>query len=288
MRRISLLGFFLAVMLLVQACISPCAAALGGWSNSSGNLTDVPCGGDGCGGPSPGQRDQRVFPVAGVVVAEYVITNAELIALLVASGGAIAGYATVSVNHHDYVDVIDHWNDLVNHITSLWDAINGRSTAATDYAGHHIQVYSTAASEFRSVEQRYNTAKIAQESYEDSKRKGIPVPGNQNEPKLAHNTPTMNERPYSSTDIIERVGDRCPKTRRYFDKDGNAEYDIDFSHGQDANGFPSLPHAHKWKWVGDHVERVTGPDGKVLHIWEGMEEVIRNNLGCIRSNGRTP
>lgn len=33
---------------------------------------------------------------------------------------------------------------------------------------------------------------------------------------------------------------------RYFDSDGHAKYDIDYSHG--GNGKYSFPHKHEWDW----------------------------------------
>jgi len=53
--------------------------------------------------------------------------------------------------------------------------------------------------------------------------------------------------PNSSSDILNPDG--SVKQRRYYDKDGNADLDIDYNHTDD--GTHTFPHEHKW-----------GPDGR--------------------------
>jgi len=48
-------------------------------------------------------------------------------------------------------------------------------------------------------------------------------------------------RPNSSKDLVDNKG---IKQRRYYDKNGNADLDIDYRHG--GNGKEPFPHKHKW------------------------------------------
>lgn len=79
-----------------------------------------------------------------------------------------------------------------------------------------------------------------QQAYEDAKKNG--------EPTDDHSTQTTSEgaalpttgRPNSSKDLKD---DQGVKQRRYYDKDGNADMDIDYRHGGVGHTFP---HRHDW------------------------------------------
>ncbi|MGH1288662.1 hypothetical protein ACQVVY_29595, partial [Bacillus toyonensis] len=51
--------------------------------------------------------------------------------------------------------------------------------------------------------------------------------------------------PYSSQDLYDEKHGH--KQRRYYDKDGKAEEDIDYNHG-DGDNSHTFPHRHKWDW----------------------------------------
>jgi len=51
--------------------------------------------------------------------------------------------------------------------------------------------------------------------------------------------------PNSSSDILNPDG--SVKQRRYYDKDGNADLDIDYNHTDD--GTHTFPHRHTWDWT---------------------------------------
>lgn len=82
--------------------------------------------------------------------------------------------------------------------------------------------------------------RAVQQAYEDAKENG--------EPTDDHSTQTTSEgsslpktgRPNSSKDLKDSQG---VKQRRYYDKDGNADMDIDYRHGGVGHTFP---HRHDW------------------------------------------
>jgi hypothetical protein len=222
------------VLMLVIASISPCGAVQGFGANSvdkaglSGNTTKV------VPGPSPGQRDLRVVPAA-VAIAGYVFTETELIVVLTAASGAVVAYATVSVNNHDYADVRDHWTDVSGRVKTLCNSMNDQASASVNYAHHQIASFLQQASQFSDLQAKYDAAKKAQDSYEDSKRKGIPVPGEgHNKETPGHSMDDDWKVPYSSQQLFHDNVDQqngCPKQIRYYDGDGKPDLDIDFSHG---------------------------------------------------------
>ncbi|MCL2425177.1 MAG: hypothetical protein FWD05_02455 [Oscillospiraceae bacterium] len=77
---------------------------------------------------------------------------------------------------------------------------------------------------------------------------GTPVPG----PRTIHQVKTgrvgelpVRGRPNSSIDLRNNNGDLLQ--RRFFDKNGRVEMDIDFRHG-DAHANHMFPHQHNWRW----------------------------------------
>jgi len=112
-----------------------------------------------------------------------------------------------------------------------------------------------------------------QKNYDDSKRKGIPVEGNQKDNKDSkgnddfHGIKIITSDSYSSISLFGHPTDKqngCPKQIRYFGQDGEADTDIDFSHDLEA-GKASFPHIHKW---------INGVRGSSLS--DGIDEIIRN------------
>ncbi|MFQ9979537.1 hypothetical protein [Clostridium cadaveris] len=62
--------------------------------------------------------------------------------------------------------------------------------------------------------------------------------------KHINNDNTKGQEPYSSQDLYDDIG---LKQRRYFDKDGKAELDIDYKHGGNDKDH-KFPHRHYWDW----------------------------------------
>lgn len=244
MKHISIL----LVVLLVLASANPCAA-----------LTT-----DGSGGvPAPGQREPRALPA--VAIGGYVVTNAELIALLVGVVGGVVGYVTVAVDKHGVGDVIDHWNEFQEKIP---DFFHGGAGGLLQFRTHDVHVYEPNIPGFSLVEQRYNTAKAVQDSYEDSKRKGIPVPGN-NKGEVRHDVDRDWKIPLSSFQLFRNEVDKrngCPKQIRYYNEKGEWDMDIDFYHDLSSKSTVTFPHKHFWRnGVRDES-----------HIYEGIDEIIQN------------
>jgi hypothetical protein len=247
-KSINVFNIFL-VVLLVLASTNPCAAF----------ATDG-------GGPAPGQREPKMLPA--VAVGGYVITNTELIAILVGSVGGFVGYTTISVDKDGFDDVLHHLGEFEERVT---DFLNGIMDGILHFGSHDVQVYRPNSPGFSLIEQRYNIAKAAKDSYEDSKRKGIPVPGNHDEADDFHKMPDDGNA-YSSAWLFNCQADKdngCPKQIRYFNEKGERDMDIDFSHGDGVDQCVKdgvFPHKHYWR-NGMRDER---------HIYEGIEEIIRN------------
>ena len=80
--------------------------------------------------------------------------------------------------------------------------------------------------------------RAVQQAYEEAKEDGEPTDNHST--KTGRNLPQTGE-PNSSTDLVGEDGE--VKQRRYYDKDGNADMDIDYSHGGTGHTFP---HRHDW------------------------------------------
>lgn len=79
--------------------------------------------------------------------------------------------------------------------------------------------------------------KAVQDAYEDAKDAGEPTDDHSS--TTGSSLPTTG-RPNSSKDLKDSQG---TKQRRYYDKDGNADMDIDYRHGGTGHTFP---HRHDW------------------------------------------
>jgi hypothetical protein len=103
------------------------------------------------------------------------------------------------------------------------------------YIGNVIVDVGTALfnSVISAVESIFNT------KYKDAKKDGIATDNHsiQNEGSL----PVDGQAPNSSKDLKDRNG--STKQRRYYDKNGNADLDIDYHHGGTGHTFP---HRHDW------------------------------------------
>ena len=80
--------------------------------------------------------------------------------------------------------------------------------------------------------------RAVQKAYEEAKENGEPTDDHSTETD-EKDFPTKSD-PNSSKDLIQNGK---VKRRRYYDKDGNADMDIDYSHGGTGHTFP---HRHDW------------------------------------------
>lgn len=80
-----------------------------------------------------------------------------------------------------------------------------------------------------------------EKSYQDAKQRGVPA-GKHSSKYPPFNKLSANGKPRSSEDLYDRKG---LKQRRYYDKNGNADEDIDYDHSN-ADGSHTFPHRHKW------------------------------------------
>jgi hypothetical protein len=255
------LNIFL-VILLVLAGINPCAA----FAVSN----DMSSGGDSPVGPMPGQREPKFIP--GLVVGGYVLTNAQLITVLTVGTGVV-GYATISADKNGFDDVFEHLEAVKDWILSVFEGIlNGTHSDGSQYwKSHPLHVHIPGTVGFVDAQRQYNIAKAAKDSYEDSKRKGIPVPGN-NKGETRHDVDPNWNIPLSSYQLFHNKVDEangCPKQIRYFNEKGERDMDIDFSHGDGVDLCVKdgvFPHKHYW-WNG------VRDDG---HLYDGIDEIIRN------------
>ena len=58
--------------------------------------------------------------------------------------------------------------------------------------------------------------------------------------------PVKNQTPNSSVDILDEQGNI--KTRRWFDENGNAMRDVDYTNHGNPSTHPEWPHEHTWDW----------------------------------------
>lgn len=87
----------------------------------------------------------------------------------------------------------------------------------------------------------YNTVKayFAEKAYEEAKENGTKAENHSNQSTSTKTSLPTTGTPLSSTDLKDSQG---VKQRRYYDKDGNADLDIDYRHA----GNYAFPHRHTW------------------------------------------
>lgn len=81
----------------------------------------------------------------------------------------------------------------------------------------------------------------AQEKYDDAKEEGSETDDHE-VVEDENSLPRDGENPRSSKDLLDKNGEL--KQRRYYDKNGDADMDIDYKHGGTNHTFP---HRHYWK-----------------------------------------
>lgn len=79
-----------------------------------------------------------------------------------------------------------------------------------------------------------------QQEYEDAKEEGAPTDDHSTQSTSAKKSLPPTGRPRSSKDLVDDEG---VKQRRYYDKNGNPDLDIDYRHGGVGHKFP---HRHQW------------------------------------------
>ena len=82
--------------------------------------------------------------------------------------------------------------------------------------------------------------RAVQQAYEDAKKNGEPTDDHSTQNTSEGSSLPKTGRPNSSKDLKDNQG---VKQRRYYDKDGNADLDIDYRHGGTGHTFP---HRHDW------------------------------------------
>lgn len=82
--------------------------------------------------------------------------------------------------------------------------------------------------------------RAVQQAYEDAKENGEPTNDHSTQNTSEGSSLPKTGRPNSSKDLKDGQG---VKQRRYYDKDGNADMDIDYRHGGTGHTFP---HRHDW------------------------------------------
>ena len=83
-------------------------------------------------------------------------------------------------------------------------------------------------------------AERAEQAYEDAKNAGNPTDKHSTQKTSEGTSLPKTGTPYSSKDLEDSEG---VKQRRYYDKNGNADMDIDYRHGGTGHTFP---HRHDW------------------------------------------
>jgi hypothetical protein len=67
------------------------------------------------------------------------------------------------------------------------------------------------------------------------------------------NKSQLSGNPRSSRDLQNDIGET--QTRRYYDKTGKADEDIDYTNHNTPKAHPKVPHRHKWDWSTGRPER---------------------------------
>lgn len=128
-------------------------------------------------------------------------------------------------------------------IAANWDAVYpkfGQITRAFQKAfSTTANNISSAFAQIKSDAKKEAEEKTKQKNYEKAKKNGTPTADHSTETGSASLPPKG--RPNSSKDL---KGSNGIKQRRYYDKNGNADMDIDYQHG--GNETHKFPHRHDW------------------------------------------
>lgn len=81
-------------------------------------------------------------------------------------------------------------------------------------------------------------------AYEKAKEEGTPAPVHE-KVRDKRSLPVDGAPPWSSKDL---VNDGELVQRRYYDKDGKVELDIDYNDHGNPKEHPKVPHRHDWHW----------------------------------------
>lgn len=108
--------------------------------------------------------------------------------------------------------------------------------AAANISSAFAEIKSDAKKE---ADKNAKQEKVIQERYEKAKKDGKPTTNHSAE-SGSSSLPTKGK-PNSSKDLIDKEG---LKQRRYYDKNGKADMDIDYRHG--GNETHKFPHRHDW------------------------------------------
>lgn len=113
-------------------------------------------------------------------------------------------------------------------VVAVYDDVKGWLSEAGDYIGKTMDDLVVWAKSDSSLKINYN------QSVEEG------IPADKHTVVNGKSLPRTGE-PNSSADILNPDG--SVKQRRYYDGDGNADWDIDYNHSGDNHTFP---HKHKW------------------------------------------
>lgn len=133
------------------------------------------------------------------------------------------------------VVIAAHWKTVSPKFNQIVRAFQRAfSTAASNISS----VFAKMKSEAQKEADKKEKEKVKQKNYSRAKRDGKPTDN--------HSTETGTRlspkgSPYSSKDLKDSKG---VKQRRYYDKNGNADMDIDYRHG--GNETHKFPHRHEW------------------------------------------
>ena len=109
--------------------------------------------------------------------------------------------------------------------------------------------------EIEEVDEDVNTPGVPDENDEDSSDEDDTVTSNEgseydNKPSENHSkttkNPVKNQEPNSSVDIVDKNGNVI--RRRWFDSEGKAERDLDYTDHGNPKQHPEVPHEHIWDW----------------------------------------
>jgi hypothetical protein len=271
MRIVNLCRVLVALMVVMATVPSVSALTTpdGTIDDNGGYLDDT--------GPVQTHRTLKFLPAVGAAayVGVVVVSDNTIIAAIIAASGTVVGYITVSyLSPSDMAVIVNHIDSFKQHLSELIS--NPTSLTQTDDMWHgcslHLDFVQFDSLSFLEVADLFNTAARLQ-SYDDAKRKGIPVPGNHNPnaDQKYHKMPDTGN-PYSSAVLFNCKADKdngCPKQIRYYDRNGQKDMDIDFYHGvatDEITGRPvTFPHKHMW-----------GNGKRGGHNYEGIDEIIRN------------
>lgn len=244
-------SLLVVVVVLIFACVNPVAALDQQFDDTDEDLA-IPISQNGVWVADPACTSGNPIgacampPAVGIVAAPYlVVGTGEVYLILAAAGGTVLGFIVAS---NPQVTIAEGFAKFISDgLTGMRKS--GEYVWTSTFKQSKVTAYTSGSEEYHLLQKQLN---LIEQDYNDAKNKGRPTKNydpNNDDVITDDSIRALKYHPYSCTLLFGEPVDKqngCPKQIRYYGKDGKAEMDIDFSHGEKKPGPHPFSHKHTW------------------------------------------